>query len=103
MNEKYENKNQPEKNKNSKEQERMGFLEYLQKSQKEKKERQNKGKVIIGVEGTPIKTTTKANSIVESETVNPSIEAVEYARVFKKAVEEEKEEKNKHKEEEERE
>ena len=64
MNEKYENKNQPEKNKSSKEQERMGFLEYLQKSQKEKKERQNKGKVIIGVEGTPIKTTTKAEKII---------------------------------------
>ena len=76
----------------------MEFLEYLQKSQKERNERKSKGKDINGVEGTPIKISVKTNSIVESEDINPSIDAVEYAKVFKKAIEEEQEEKKKHEE-----
>ena len=83
-----EKENQQDKVISSKEQKRLGFLEYLQKAQKEIKKRKKEDKNMIGLGGTPVRPTVRRNSIIEGDNINPSIDAVEYARVFKKAVEE---------------
>ena len=78
-----------EKDKN-KNQQKMDFMTYLGKTKKEREERRKKGKDMSGLGGTPIRKSSKIDSIVEHDEVNPSIAAIEYAKIFKKANEEEK-------------
>ena len=45
-----------------------------------------------GVEGTPVRKRFRPDTIIESDEVDPSLVAEEYARAFKEAIEEEKSE-----------
>ena len=81
------NENQQEES--PKKQERLDFMTYLKKTEKEREQRRKEGKSMSGLEGTPIN--VKRNTgIVQSENLNITISAEECAAVFKKAKEEEK-------------
>ena len=41
------------------------------------------------MEGTPVRKTVEPDSIIEGTDINPSIDAIEYARVFEEARKEE--------------
>ena len=94
MNNKEENKNQQQEEliPNSKEKERIEFLDYLRKAKNDREQRKKEGKNMQGVEGTPVRKRFRPDTIIESDEVDPSLVAAEYARVLKEAIEEEKSE-----------
>ncbi len=93
MNNKEENRDQQQEEliPNSKEKERIEFLDYLRKAKKDREQRKKEGKNMQGVEGTPVRKRFRPDTIIESDEVDPSLVAGEYARAFKKAVEEQEE------------